>query len=273
MSFQPVLPLGGYAGWRFLARTADRQRALVAEAPGTQRDTTAFRARIGQVTSAEALVADRALLKVALGAFGLESDLGNRAFIRKVLESASNDPKALANRLADKRYLEFAQTFGFAESGGPFNRTRAFAERLIARYETRQFEVAVGEQDEAMRLALTAERELESLASASRSKNALWFSVMGNPPLRKVFETALGLPESFGALDLDRQLEVFREKTDRALGAGEIAQFAAAGRREDLIRLYLLRSELRQSPVAARASTALTLLQAAPRIGSTGRFG
>jgi len=273
VSFRPVLPLGGYAGWRFLARTAERQRALVAEAPGIERETAAFRARIGQVTSAEALVADRQLLKVALGAFGLDADLNNRAFIRKVLESTSGDGRALASRLADKRYLEFAQAFGFAEPGGPFNRTSAFAERLIARYETRQFEVAVGEQDETMRLALSAERELESLASGSSSKNALWFSVMGNPPLRKVFETALGLPASFGALDLDRQLEVFREKTGRALGEGEIAQFAEAGKREDLVRLFLLRSELRQSPLASRASTALTLLQSAPRIGPSDRSG
>ena len=273
MSFQPVLPLGGYAGWRFLARTADRQRALVAEAPGIQRETVAFRARIGQVKSAEALVADRALLKVALGAFGLEGDLNNRAFIRKVLESASGDRTALANRLADKRYLEFAQAFGFAEPGGPFNRTQAFAERLIARYETRRFEVAVGEQDEAMRLAITAERELGSLASGAGSDDSRWFLVMGNPPLRKVFETALGLPASFGRLDIDRQLEVFREKTERALGDGEIAQFAEAGKREDLIRLYLLRSEARQSPAAARASTALTLLQSAPRIGPPGVSG
>jgi hypothetical protein len=273
MSFQPVLPLGGYAGWRFLSHTADRQRALVAEAPGTQRETAAFRARIAKVTSAEALVSDRALLKVALGAFGLEGDLNNKAFIQKVLESASGDRTALANRLADKRYLEFAQTFGFAEPGGPFNRTQAFAERLIARYETRQFEVAVGEQDETMRLALTAVRELDSLATGSGTNDSRWFSVMGNPPLRKVFETALGLPASFGALDIDHQLEVFREKTDRALGHGEVAQFADADKREDLVRLFLLRSEVRQSPVAASAITALTLLQAAPRIRPTGLFG
>lgn len=266
MSFEPVLPLGGYAGWRFLTRTADRQRELVAGAPATQRDTAAFLARIGKVTSAEALVADRALLKVALGAFGLDADLGNKAFVRKVLESASADPKSLANRLADKRYLEFAQSFGFAEPGGPFNRTRAFAERLVGRYETRAFEVAVGKKDDNLRLALTAARELESLAASGGTANSRWFSVMGNAPLRQVFETALGLPASFGALDIDRQLEVLRDKTGRALGAGEIAQFAAPEAREDLVRLFLLRSEARQSPAASQASTALALLQSMPRI-------
>ncbi len=268
MSFEPVLPLAGYAGWRFLARTGDSQRELVASAPVTKRDTAAFRDRIGQVTSAEALVADRALLKVALGAFGLEADLPNKAFIRKILESPSSDSGALANRLADKRYLEFARAFGFAEPEGPNTRQSGFADRIVTAYNTRQFEIAVGGKSESMRLALTAERELSSLAGRQSSDNALWFTVMGNPPLRKVFEIALGLPTSFGALDIDRQLAIFRDKTDRALGNGEVAQFADPAKREDLIRLYLLRSEMQQSAAAVRGSTALSLLRSTPRIRS-----
>lgn len=273
MSFQPVLPLGGYAGWRFLARTAERQRDLVAEAPLTRRDTDAFRARIGQVKSADQLVNDRQLLKVALGAFGLDADINNKAFLRKVLESQSGDRAALANRLSDKRYLEFALAFGFAEAGGPFNGTKAFAERMIDRYQTRQFEVAVGTQNDSMRLALTAVRELEALATGAGSDNARWFSVMGNPPLRQVFETALGLPASFGRIDIDRQLDVLRDKTDRALGGGEISQFTDPEKREDLVRLFLLRSEMRNSPASASASAALTLLQSAPRLYRSGPFG
>jgi len=265
MSFQPALPLGGYAGWRFLSRTLDSQRELVAAAPATQRETAAFRNKIAKVTSAEALVADRALLKVALGAFGLEADLRNKAFIRKVLESASADPGALANRLADKRYLAFARAFGFAEPGGPFTQRPGFADRIVTAYERRGFEIAVGERDETMRLALSAVRELTDLVARGGTANSQWFTVMGNPPLRRVFEIALGLPKSFGTLDIDKQLEVFRDKAERALGNGEIAQFRSAEKREDLIRLFMLRSEANQSAAAVRGSAALTLLQAAPR--------
>ncbi len=265
MTFQPILPISGYAGWRFLARTEDTQRELAASAPATKRETALFREKIGQVTSADALISDRTLLKVALGAFGLDDDLPNKAFIKKILADDLSDPKALANRLADKRYLEFAKTFGFSEATGPNTRQSGFANRIISAFENRQFEVAVGNKDESLRLALTATRELERIASGQGSENALWFSVMGQPPLRKVFETALGLPTSFGALDIDRQLEVFREKTERSLGNGEISQFSDPEKREDLVRLFLLRSEAQQSAAAVRGSTALTLLQAAPR--------
>lgn len=265
MTFQPVLPLGGYAGWRFLARTADRQKELVNAAPITRRETEHFRSNISKVRSVNDLMSDRTLLKVALGAFGLEGDLPNKAFVRKILESPLSDPRALANRLADKRYLDFARTFGFQEIGGPFTWRPGFANQIVGTYQERSFEVAVGEQNENMRLSLTVERELTDIASRNSTPDALWLTVMGNPPLRKVFETALGLPSSFGALDLDRQLTTFREKSERAFGSGEIAQFANPEKREDLIRLFLIRGQITQSKAVASGSVALSMLQQIPK--------
>ena len=265
MSFQPVLPLGGYAGWRFLSRTAERQKDLVAAAPVTQREVAHFRANISKVKTIDDLMEDRTSLKVALGAFGLDSDLPNKAFIRKVLEGPLSDPKALANRLSDKRYLDFAKTFGFGELAGPYTWRSGFADKMVGTYEERSFEVAVGEQDENMRLALTIERELGGIASRATTSDGLWLTVMGNPPIRKVFETALGLPASFGALDLDRQLTTFREKAERAFGSSEIAQFADPEKREDLIRLFFVRAQVAQSQATASGSVALSMLQQIPR--------
>jgi hypothetical protein len=88
---------------------------------------------------------------------------------------------------------------------------------------------------------------------------------MGAPPLRKVFETALGLPASFGRLDIDRQREVFAERAERQLGSGRIADLADPDRREGLIRRFLMRAEasVALAPgMGSGAATALTLLQA-----------
>lgn len=46
--------------------------------PKIRNDEAYFRAKIGSVKTAEQLVSDRRLLKVALGAFGLEADINNR---------------------------------------------------------------------------------------------------------------------------------------------------------------------------------------------------
>jgi len=263
MSVTPAVPIGGYAGWAFLTRTLSAQKAAHAASPEIRRDEEYFRAKIGSVTTAEQLVGDRRLLKVALGAFGLDADINNRYFLRKVLEDGTLKEGALANRLADKRYQAFSRAFGFADLGIPNTQISDFADGILAAYESRSFEAAVGEQDESMRLALNLRRELPAIAARDSSDATLWFTVMGNPPLRQVFETAFGLPRSFGALDLDRQLETMRSRAEAAFGDSALAQFADPARTEALIRRYLLRAQVDAAgaPLTA-ASGALTLLQA-----------
>ena len=89
--FRPAVPAAGLPGWAFLSRTASAQQAAHASSSTLQRDTAYFRANIGSIQSAEELVSDRRLLSVALTAFGLEDDLQNRFFIRKILESDPSD--------------------------------------------------------------------------------------------------------------------------------------------------------------------------------------
>ena len=44
----------------------------------------------------------------ALGAFGLDGDINNRFFIRKVLEGGTLTAGALATKLTDKRYAQMS---------------------------------------------------------------------------------------------------------------------------------------------------------------------
>ena len=245
---QPLLPLGGYAGWRFLQQTLPAQVGRFAASPVEARDMAYFRDRIASVTTAEALVSDYRLLRVALTAYGLQQDLPNRAFIRTLLEQGTTDEGALANRLADKRYRSFAEAFGFGGPVPPRTGLPGFADSLLGRFTRQSFEQAVGAQDETLRLALTAERELGELATRQITDTTAWLSVLGSPPLRKVFETALGLPASIGTLELDRQLRAFRDGADRLFGQPDIAQFKDPARIEDLIRVFTLRSEATSGP-------------------------
>lgn len=275
MSFQPALPALGYAGWKMLDRTRPAQQAAFDRQPIVKRDDTYFREKIGSIASAEELVADRRLLKVALGAFGLEADIDNRFFIRKVLEEGTLTPGALALKLSDKRYQAFSSAFGFGDFATPRNKLSDFADRMIASWRDRQFEAAVGTVDENLRLALNARRELSALAAKTQSEDAKWFALMGQPPLRQVVEVALGLPSSLGRLDVDKQREVFRDKASRVLGDDRIGQFAGPDRMEMLLRRFLLRAEAAQNvQMSVRGSGALALLQsmaASPPMALTGR--
>ena len=262
MSYAVALPMGGIGGWAFLKRTQAAQLQTFSNSSTIQRDTSYFRENIAGVETAEQLVNDRRLLSVALGAFGLKEDLGNRFFIRKVLESNPADRESLAFRLSDKRYLELSRAFGFG-APGPANTIRpGFADEIVARYETRQFQIAVGEQDENMRLALAAEEELSALSKRGLSETGKWYLVMGAPPLRKVFETALGLPASMASLELDQQLNVFREAAQKRLGTDSVTEISSPERREKLIRQFLVRAEAGGFSPFTPGAAALTLLQA-----------
>lgn len=262
MTFQPVIPLGGFAGWRFLQSSLETQQSRYADSPAQARDREYFREKIGSITTPADLTSDFRLMRVALGAYGLQDDIPNRAFIEKVLADGVDNDDALANRLADKRYRAFSEAFGFGTSLPPRNQSPAFAERILARFERQSFEIAVGEQDSDMRLALTAVREVPEIAGSGVSDTTAWFSMMGNPPLRRVFETAFALPSFIGTLDLDQQLGEFRKASERVLGTSDFADLADPERVDELVRAFTLQTQIAAGPSALTpGASALVLLQ------------
>ena len=262
MSYAPVIPLGGSAGWAFLKRTLPAQKAAFEGTAAAKRDEAYFREKIGKIDTAAQLVADRRLLHVALGAYGLDSDIDNKFFIKKVLEEGTLRTGTLANRLADKQYQKLSADFGFGDFTTPRTKLSDFADKTLALFKTRQFEKAVGEQDSDLRFALNAERELPALAKQTSSEDTLWYTVLGNAPLRKVFERALRLPQSFGSIDLDRQLATMKAKTEQRFGSSSVRQFVDPEKLSALVRQFLAVSD---STAAASQSTpgasALQLLQ------------
>lgn len=262
MTFQPVIPFGGFAGWAFLKRTMATQQAALQASSTNQRDEAYFREKIGNIETADDLVSDRRLLRVALTAYGLEGDINNKAFIRKVLDDGTLKEGALSGRLANKQYEKFSAAFGFGDFSVPRSQLSDFADKTLALYQARQFESAVGEQNNGFRLALNTERELGSLAAKSGSEDTKWFTVMGNAPLRQTFQTALGLPSSFASIDLDQQLSVLKSRAESLFGDDSISQFTDPDKMTKLVRTYLARSEISNiaSPTAS-ASVALQLLR------------
>jgi hypothetical protein len=269
MTYTPAIPLGGYAGWAYLKRTMTAQTKAFNSSPELKSDEDYFRSKIGSIKTAEQLVSDRRLLKVALGAFGLDADIDSKFFIQKILQDGTLKTGTLANKLADKQYQKMSAAFGFGDFAVPSTQISTFPDKIIEAYRARQFETAVGDQSADLRLALNAQRELPAIAAkTTSSEDTMWFTVLGNAPLRKVFEKALGLPASVGALDLDQQLAAFKDKATAQLGSSSIAQFANPIKMEALVRRFLVRSEADSFTQSSGGSAALQLMQ---QIAANGR--
>lgn len=262
MTASVALPFGGLSGWAFLQRTRTAQQAVLAADPVTRRDEAYFRARIGSVKTAEDLVSDRRLLKVALEAFGLGADLNSRYFIRKVLADGTEDKTDLANRLADKQYLALSRAFGFGTADGPRTGEAGFADTILNAWRNKTFQAAVGDRSNALRLALNAEESLPAIATADVSDNTKWYRILGSAPLREVFVTAFGLPRAFSSQGLDQQLATMKQRSDQVFGGDSVGQFADPDRLSALLRRYIV---LAGDDVAALSTgsrtTALQLLQ------------
>ncbi|MBK4214341.1 DUF1217 domain-containing protein [Paracoccus caeni] len=258
---------GGIAGWRALQNGAARQLANVSSDPVVQRAIGQFRDGIGSVSTPEDLVNNYNLLRVALGAYGLEADIANKGFIRKVLESDVADSTSLVNRLSDKRYLRLARALNLG-AGEKLPNTEALKTQIADAYIQREYERRVGNADESLRLALNAQRELQSFATRTSSDKTMWYEVLGNPPLRKVFEVAFGFGSHYGKLPVDRQLSEYMKAAERVFGSSSFKQIASQEGIDKLVTSFLAREQLVKNSVGqSRYSAALHLLSmaAAPR--------
>lgn len=253
-----------------LAESGDSETAYGASvraevARNIESETAFFRESIGSVSDAQGLISSPRLYTYALVAFGLEDRAGSTGLIRRVLEQGTQSETALANVLGDARYVALAKAFEFDRQASlPMARSGA-AEPILADYRQQGFEVAVGTVDEGLRMALNFERALPQLAESEASDRTKWFQVLGTTSLRRVFQSALGLPAGFSQIDIDTQVETLQEKMARRFGTESFAEMAEPEVLEKVIHSYLLQDQIQQSSSFDSGQMALSLLQAIPR--------
>lgn len=265
-TFSAALPLGGVTGYKFLQRTGARQQATMEQSAYYKREVEYFRENIGKADTAEKLVKDRRLLGIAVGAFGLSDEINKTFFIKKVLEEGTDETNSFANRLNSTQFKEMTDAFGYGNASGIRINDPEFADNIIKKFSQQSFEAAVGEQNSDLRLALNFERRIPDINNTA----AGWFQIMGDPPMRKVLETALGLPTEFAKLDIDKQREVIEDKVSARYGSKTPDVLSDPANMDDLIRRFLVRQQINDGPSSTTPGmAALTLLQNAVGFGAS----
>jgi len=265
-TFTAALPLGGITGYRLLQRTAETQQLTMENSSFYKREVEYFKENIGNADTAEKLVSDRRLLNIAVSAFGLGDELNKTFFIKKVLEEGTDDENSFANRLNSTQFKTMTEAFGYGNASGVRVNDPNFADTIIEKFSRQSFEVAVGDQDSDLRLALGFERNIQDVLPTASG----WFQIMGDTPMRTVLETALGLPSAFAQLDVDKQREVLEDKVNNLYGGKTPDILADPENMDDLIRRFLVRQQINNGPSATTPGmTALTLLQNAVGFGAS----
>ena len=267
MSFDPVITSTGMTGWIFLQSTYDRQFEQFQKDPVLQSDNEYFMENIGDVKTAEDLVSDYRLLSVALNAFGLAGEIDSKAMIQKVLEDGSEADDSLANKLGDDRWIDFTDAFAFGPGLTPVTGLDYKMQEVVDASIVQSFEDAVGNTDSSMQVSLYAERELVDLVTYDDEGEELsvlgqWYNIIGQPQLQSMFQVALGLPQDITGLDIDQQVEIFREAANKRFGTDDLTTFSDPEKMDELVNTYLAMTELAAyQGASSSASLALTLLQ------------
>lgn len=249
MPISPVLPSSGLTGWRYLNDSLETQETIFNRSPDIARDVAYFEENIGSVKTLDDLMGDRRILKVALGAFGLGDEINKGAFVRKVLDEGTEDRSAFAVRLNNSDYLDMARIFDF--SGGELSFSEDQVSSIVKDYQNETFEVALGDVDNSMRLALNFKREISEVANLGLSENAGWFKVMGSVPLRTVLESAFNMPTGFSQLDIDKQKDLLADKANSLFGGKGVDVFKDPEAAETAVRRFLLQEQIANGPTAS----------------------
>ena len=268
MPFTPTIPVTGLAGWNFLQSSLTRQTEIFNQSPDIQRDIDYFTENIGAVETLDDLISDRTLLRVSLGAFGLDDEINKGALVRKVLAEGTEDQSAFAVRLNNSNYLDYADTFKF-DSDGNFQPPEDLTTQIVSQYRERQFEAELDNVDPNLRLASNFEREIINISESTESVRVGWFRVLGSEPLREVVESVFNLPSSFSQIDVDKQVEILQDRSLQIFGSNSLDVFKEPENLEKAIQRFFLQKQIEDGPSAnINGATALTLLNGG--LGSTG---
>ncbi len=192
--------------YRIIASDLNRSIETTSKQPLVARETAYYLENIGSVKSIDDFLADDRIFKYAMKAFGLADMDYAKAFMRKALTEGVSDKDSFANKLSDTRYKEFVETFDFerlGEATTAFTRTQ---QGTVDRYMRQTLEENAGMQNEGVRLALYFTRKAADIENV--------YEILGDKALAQVVQTALGLPDSAMAGDIDKLANTIADRID-----------------------------------------------------------
>jgi len=224
-------------------KNRDREVANTAKQPETQRDIAVFKRVIAKAKTIGEALDNPAVMKVLLTANGLADQVPYAGLAKKVLLSDPNDPKSLVNKMGSARWKSVVKAFDFAKAGINALKDPALQTRLADGY----VEVAWRKGLEKATPGLSD--ALDFRERASKFKNAI--DILGDPVMRRVVTTALGIPKQIAFQELGAQEKAITNRLD-------ISRLQDPKFVDGLSQRYLLEKQ-KEAPAPAPDLSALSL--------------
>lgn len=259
MAFQPVVPLSGIGGWKFLQATYDKQLQSYTNSPQVRNDRDYLIEKFSQPISVEDFLKDSRLVRVTMTAFDLSGEEWKKGFIKKVLEEVNDPESTFLARLNNSKYTALANAL--KPAGETISLDVDDLAAMAVRFETNSFEVAVGEVDDTMRLSLNYKSEITSIVGSGASEDSIAYRLMADIPTYTVVKAALNLPSDVSKLPVERQAEMIKAGMKKVLGVSKLSEISSPEAVDKMIlRYHAMKSITEGSAAYSSASAALTIL-------------
>jgi hypothetical protein len=216
--------------------------------PILQQQTQDYLKQVVDVKSIDDFLNNDTVYTYAMKAFGLDAKLGDKTFMRKILEGGVSDPASFANQQTDKNYAAFAAAFDFAAHGEEATTYSVPEEGTVDAYMRQTMEDNAGAQNPGVQLALYFQRKASSITSA--------YDILADKALAKVVRTALRLPDSTAMLDIDKQASMIEDKLN-------VEDFQDPAKLGDFLKRFTSLYDI-DNPSAAQQSAPTAILFSQP---------
>ncbi len=201
-----------------------------------QKDIDYFNKAVAKLKDVDDVFKDTRLVTFLAKALNLSGEEQYPGKMRRILTEKVDDKNAVMHRLSDKRYAQAAETLRLGESG--LNRLNLAGTQtdLINAYKKAKFEDSIGEENLAVRQA----RYFEKYAGNSTDA----YSILGDPILREVVTSTLGLPLQIAIQPVETQARAITDRVD-------VKKFSDPKFRETFIKRFLNQTDMNNTETAA----------------------
>lgn len=257
-AFNGVTESGGRSPAVFQYEVEERLIALGAP----QEDLDYLRSNFNLIDENLDIVLDPTLQDIILSAFGLPKDTFESSFVLNMMISDPSSPTSFVSTFNDPRWDDFVSVFGSTTASDGNTGLQKFQDEVVRRFIDRSFEIAVGQLDEDLRVALNFRSQVNDIATSSTVETAGWFTLLGDQAMRSVVDATFGLPAEFAQIDIDQQEATLRERSLSLFGVDNPSAFTNPVNVDLSLQRYFLRQQLDNGAVSGGSGfTALTLLQ------------
>lgn len=182
--------------------------ARLAHDPQINRRMEQFARAVERAPDLKAALRDPRVLGVLLPALGMPDAVGQAGLAMRALTADPKDPKGLLAQLPDRRWKSVAETLNLAARGLDGLRDPALRERLAAGLRRAAWREELDQRAPGIADALAFEER------AGRARSA--YDVLGDPVMRKVVTTVLGLPPQLALQSVEAQARTLSARFDVA---------------------------------------------------------